>query len=80
MMNKNNDKAKLLGCKLLVVDDIPPGALPKYERDVQIKSYVISRRGAVPMDDAINVVTSDEVINKVKNYMMKWINNDQNNQ
>ena len=72
----NNDKTKFLGRKLPMVYQIPPGALPNYERDLQIRSYVIPRRGAVPTDDAINVIASEEVLNKVKNYMMKWINNE----
>ena len=40
-----------VGRKLLMVDELPQGALPRYERDVRARAYVISRRGAVP--DAI---------------------------
>lgn len=37
-----------IGRKLLMVDELPQGALPRYERDVAVKSYVIPKRGAVP--------------------------------
>ena len=37
-----------VGRKLLAVDELPQGALPRYERDVSVKSYVISKRGTVP--------------------------------
>jgi len=37
-----------IGRKLLMVDELPQGALPKYERDIAVKSYVIPRRGKVP--------------------------------
>lgn len=37
-----------IGRKLLMVDELPQGALPRYERDVAVKSYVIPRRGKVP--------------------------------
>ena len=40
-----------VGRKLLMVDELPQGALPRYERDVRAIAWVISRRGAVP--DAI---------------------------
>jgi hypothetical protein len=40
-----------VGRKCLMVDELPQGALARYERDVTAKAYVISRRGAVP--DAI---------------------------
>ncbi len=62
-----------IGRKLLMVDDIPQGALSRYERDVQVNSYVISRRANAP-------VPVDDSMSRVKNYMMKWINNDQNAQ
>lgn len=37
-----------IGRKLLMVDELPNGALPRYERDIAIKSYVIPKRGKVP--------------------------------
>ena len=37
-----------LGRKLLVVDPLPQGALPVYDKDVDAKAYVISKRGLVP--------------------------------
>ncbi len=37
-----------IGRKLLMVDELPQGALPRYERDVAVKSYVIPKRGSVP--------------------------------
>jgi len=40
-----------VGRKCLMVDELPQGALARYERDVTAKAYVLSRRGAVP--DAI---------------------------
>ena len=37
-----------IGRKLLMVDELPQGALPRYERDIAVKSYVIGKRGSVP--------------------------------
>jgi hypothetical protein len=37
-----------VGRKLLMVDELPQGALARYERDVAAVAWVISRRGAVP--------------------------------
>ena len=37
-----------VGRKLLLVDELPQGALARYERDVRSTAFVISRRGAVP--------------------------------
>ena len=37
-----------VGRKLLMVDELPQGALARYERDVRSVAHVISRRGAVP--------------------------------
>lgn len=37
-----------VGRKLLMVDELPQGALARYERDVAQVAHVISRRGAVP--------------------------------
>jgi hypothetical protein len=37
-----------VGRKLLMVDELPQGALPRYERDVKSLAFVISRRGGVP--------------------------------
>lgn len=37
-----------VGRKLLLVDELPQGALARYERDVSAIAHVISRRGAAP--------------------------------
>lgn len=37
-----------IGRKLLMVDELPQGALPRYERDIAVVSYVIPKRGSVP--------------------------------
>lgn len=37
-----------VGRKLLLVDELPQGALARYERDVSAIAHVIARRGAVP--------------------------------
>jgi len=37
-----------VGRKLLVVDPLPQGALPVYDKDVDAKAFVISKRGAAP--------------------------------
>jgi len=37
-----------VGRKLLMIDELPQGALARYERDVRAVARVISRRGAVP--------------------------------
>jgi len=37
-----------VGRKLLMTDELPQGALARYERDVAVKSYVLGKRGAVP--------------------------------
>lgn len=37
-----------IGRKLLMVDELPQGALARYERDVAAIAWIISRRGAVP--------------------------------
>ncbi len=37
-----------VGRKLLMVDELPQGALARYERDVAATAHVVSRRGAVP--------------------------------
>lgn len=37
-----------VGRKLLMVDELPQGALARYERDVASIAHVVSRRGAVP--------------------------------
>lgn len=37
-----------IGRKLLMVDELPQGALARYERDIAVKSYVIPKRGSVP--------------------------------
>lgn len=37
-----------IGRKLLVVDPLPQGALPVYDRDVDAKSFIVSKRGQAP--------------------------------
>lgn len=37
-----------IGRKLLMVDELPQGALARYERDVAAVAHVVGRRGAVP--------------------------------
>jgi len=37
-----------VGRKLIMVDVLPQGALPRYERDVAAIAHVVSRRGGVP--------------------------------
>jgi len=37
-----------VGRKLLVTDPIPQGALPRYEKDIDVPATVISKRGQVP--------------------------------
>lgn len=37
-----------VGRKLLMIDELPQGAMARYERDVRAVAHVISRRGAVP--------------------------------
>ena len=37
-----------VGRKLLMVDELPQGALARYERDVAAVAWVVARRGAVP--------------------------------
>lgn len=37
-----------IGRKLFVVDPLPQGALPIYDKDVDAKAFVLSKRGAVP--------------------------------
>lgn len=37
-----------VGRKLLVVDPLPQGALARYEKDIDVPAFVISRRGQVP--------------------------------
>lgn len=37
-----------IGRKCLMVDELPQGALARYERDVAVKSYIIPKRGGVP--------------------------------
>ena len=47
-----------VGRKLLMVDELPQGALPRYERDVAAVAYIVSRRGAVPDQ----IVAGEEVL------------------
>ena len=37
-----------IGRKLFVVDPLPQGALPIYDKDIDARAFVISKRGAVP--------------------------------
>lgn len=52
-----------------MVDELPQGALAKYERDVQVKSYVIPRRGGVP--GAVSEPYAP--IDTLKEYIRKWM-------
>lgn len=47
-----------IGRKLLMVDELPQGALPRYERDVAVKSYVIPKRGQVPA----SIIEAEELL------------------
>lgn len=47
-----------VGRKLLMVDELPQGALPRYERDIAVKSYVMSKRGSVPT----SIVEAEELM------------------
>ena len=40
------------------VDELPQGALPRYERDIAVKSAVIPKRGSVPT----HVVEAEELL------------------
>ena len=33
-----------IGRKLLMVDELPQGAIPRYERDIAVRSYVVPKR------------------------------------
>ena len=37
-----------IGRKLFMVDELPQGALARYERDIAVRSYVVAKRGVVP--------------------------------
>ena len=37
-----------VGRKLLVVDPLPQGALPVYDKDVDARAFVVSKRGQAP--------------------------------
>lgn len=45
---KTSLQYQAIGRKLLMVDELPQGALPRYERDIAVRSYVIGKRGSVP--------------------------------
>lgn len=47
-----------VGRKLLLVDQLPQGALARYEKDVRVTAHVISRRGGAPL----SIVEGEEVI------------------
>lgn len=53
--------------KLLVVDPLPQGALPVYDRDVDAKAFVVGKRGAAPQQiiegERIQVPTFEIVAN-----------------
>ncbi|MGG2309823.1 hypothetical protein, partial [Salmonella enterica] len=38
---KTSLQYQAIGRKLLMVDELPQGALPRYERDIAVRSYVI---------------------------------------
>ena len=70
MQDSNESKPyQALGRKLLMVDELPQGALAKYERDVQVKSYVIPRRGGLPSAVSEHYAPIDTL----KEYIMKWM-------
>jgi len=48
---KNSLMYQAIGRKLLLVDELPQGILPRYERDITAKSFVIGKRGAVPTSE-----------------------------
>ena len=48
---KNSLMYQAIGRKLLLVDELPQGVLPRYERDITAKSFVIGKRGAVPTSE-----------------------------
>ena len=54
-----------VGRKLLVVDPLPQGALPVYDKDVDARAYILSKRGAAPSQiiegDRIQVPTFEIV-------------------
>ena len=47
-----------VGRKCLLVDELPQGALPRYERDPACIAYVIARRGAVPEQ----IIEGEEIV------------------
>lgn len=55
---KRSLEYQAIGRKLLMVDELPQGALPRYEKDVASVAYVISRRGNVPD----RIVEGEEVL------------------
>lgn len=59
--------------KMLIVDDLPQGALPSYERDIAAKSYVIGQRGAVIAIEEDFDSTTKQI---VKEYMNEWVNDE----
>jgi hypothetical protein len=48
---KNSLMYQAIGRKLLLVDELPQGVLPRYERDVTAKSFVVGKRGNVPTSE-----------------------------
>jgi len=53
-----------IGRKLLVVDPLPQGALARYEKDIDVPAFLISKRGQVPdviIEGADFLVTTWEV-------------------
>src|ERR1035437_1687062 len=55
---KRSLEYQAIGRKLLMVDELPQGALPRYEKDVSSVAYVIGRRGNVPD----RIVEGEEVL------------------
>jgi hypothetical protein len=47
-----------IGRKLLMVDELPQGAIPRYERDIAVRSHVIPKRGSVPT----TIVEAEELL------------------
>lgn len=59
---------KALGRGFLMVDELPEGALPRYERDVSIKSYTIgSTRKGVPL------IEPYQPTEELRGYMAQWV-------
>jgi hypothetical protein len=47
-----------IGRKLLMIDELPQGALARYEKDVRARAYRISKRGGVPDE----IIEGEEIL------------------